>query len=301
MKTKKYKITVGIPAYNEELSIKNTLNAVLSQSDDNFKVKKITVYSDGSTDDTNKIVSGFKNKEVALIKGVNKKGKTHAIKELLGVSRNYNVDFLIIVDADLLLESKYIFRKLIQKLSSSDKVAAVSGFSSPLKPNNFSEKIGYFGFKLWEYMISHSGDRELYFRSSDYIVALRVGSFLSEEINRFSYMHDEFYYLFSKKHGKLFLFEKKASTHHRLPKNIPDYISQMTRYITKHVSSRDEKLLGKGFGFTPIERLKALVVCMEDDFILGLCYFLIQTYVHLLVKFGGKSFDNKWQQITSTK
>jgi len=53
------KITIGIPAYNEEKNIGNLLNDILNQKLEHNILEKILVISDNSTDKTDEIVSSF--------------------------------------------------------------------------------------------------------------------------------------------------------------------------------------------------------------------------------------------------
>src|SRR6185369_6129054 len=113
----KPRVVVGIPAHNEERSIKKTLQASLNQKRDNFLLKNIVVYSDGSTDKTNKIVSEEKNKLIKLIPSNKAHGKTHGIKQLLKYASEKKADFLIIIDADLIIINNNIFNYLFNKIS----------------------------------------------------------------------------------------------------------------------------------------------------------------------------------------
>ena len=65
---KDYSISVLIPAYNEESSIKETLEAVLKSD---YPLKEIIVINDGSTDKTRKIVEEMAAKH-SIIHLINK-------------------------------------------------------------------------------------------------------------------------------------------------------------------------------------------------------------------------------------
>lgn len=299
---KKYSLIIGIPAHNEERSIKITLKAALKQKRDDFLLKNVAVYSDGSTDQTNNIVSQEKNKFITLLQSQEKKGKTFAIKQLLKYASSKKADFLIIMDADLRITNNNIFERLFGKISQNKNIAAVSGFVTPLKPKNFVERIGWFGFTLWENLIKNSGDKELYFRSSDPLIILRINEFTQAKIAPYSYMHDEFYYLFCRKYGKHFAFEKNATAHFQLPKNIQDYTAQTSRYLANHLSKNENKLLkNSGFRFSIRERLSAFYLSIRDDFFIAISYFFVHLYLHAAINLRLKSFSNKWTHIQSTK
>ena len=64
---KKPTVTIGIPAYNEEANIKNLLDSILSQIQNNFIIDEIIVVSDGSSDKTADIVRSLNNSLINLI------------------------------------------------------------------------------------------------------------------------------------------------------------------------------------------------------------------------------------------
>lgn len=297
------KIIVGIPAHNEEKTISKIINSVLRQSSINFKIEKVIVYSDASTDNTNKIVKSFKNKKVELIEENRRLGKTGAIKQLIGRSLRYKVDFLIIVDADLHFRNKNVFNNLVKTISLNEKIIAVSGFAIPNSPKTFIEKVGYFGFMTWEYMISKSGDKELYFRSSDPLIIIRCKDFKLNQIGKYSYMHDEFYYLFAKLNKKRFMFDKTAFVYFNLPKTLDDYIAQMNRYVSNHFIKDEFSELGEAdFDFSLSHKISALMKRMRKDFVVGSCYILIQSYIRISNFVSPRLISKEgWSQIRSTK
>ncbi len=90
------KISVVIPAYNEEELIEKTLSTYLDFLDENFKSYEFIVVNDGSTDSTVDIVKRFK--EVILISYSQNRGKGYAVKR--GILRATG-DYIFFTDADL--------------------------------------------------------------------------------------------------------------------------------------------------------------------------------------------------------
>ena len=88
------KLTIIIPAYNEESTICELLNKV--QSAPLSIEKEIIVVDDGSTDNTLDVVSNISN--IKVIAEEQNRGKGHAIK--VGISQATG-DIIIIQDADL--------------------------------------------------------------------------------------------------------------------------------------------------------------------------------------------------------
>lgn len=101
------KVSVIIPAFNEEKSIKHVIDTVKEVSD----ITQIIVVDDGSTDNTYSIVS--KEDNVTLLKHNVNKGKGSAIKT--GLKRVTN-DIVLFLDADLSTISKRQVEAIIKPI-----------------------------------------------------------------------------------------------------------------------------------------------------------------------------------------
>ncbi len=110
------KVSIVIPAYNEEKYIEKTLVAVLAQDYPNFEV---IVVDNVSTDNTCEIVRKFK--EVKLI-SENKKGPNAARETGRKISTG---EFIATIDADTLLPKNWISSGT--KYFKDQKIVAVSG------------------------------------------------------------------------------------------------------------------------------------------------------------------------------
>ncbi|MBT4192087.1 MAG: glycosyltransferase family 2 protein [Candidatus Diapherotrites archaeon] len=108
----KNKISIIIPAYNEEEGIRDTVQQckeVLSSGDE------IIVVDDGSKDKTAEIA---KKTRVRVVSYKNNKGKAGALKEGFKAAKN---DILITIDADCTYPASKI-PALVKKLASNDLV-----------------------------------------------------------------------------------------------------------------------------------------------------------------------------------
>ncbi|MEM2110423.1 MAG: glycosyltransferase family 2 protein [Candidatus Bathyarchaeia archaeon] len=114
-------ITAIVPAFNEEKSIGKTLESLLNQTK---KLEQIIVVDDGSTDRTSEVVENFRN--VTLIKNHRRIGKAESINRVLEL---ISTDFVIIVDADTVLEESFAEKSL--KVFVDEDVAAANGFVIP--------------------------------------------------------------------------------------------------------------------------------------------------------------------------
>lgn len=126
----KSKVTVLIPAWNEEIGIIKTLNSVINTKYSNLE---IIVINDGSTDKTHQLVSDFIEKyenintdrrSAAVIKYIKlpNGGKAVAMNHGLKIASG---EFVITLDADSLMDPSMIKNMLAR--FTDEKVAAVAG------------------------------------------------------------------------------------------------------------------------------------------------------------------------------
>jgi cellulose synthase/poly-beta-1,6-N-acetylglucosamine synthase-like glycosyltransferase len=124
-------LTVIVPAYNEEATIKQTINSIIQSE---YLNKQIIVIDDGSTDRTCAVVSQYEtqlpNGTFLLIRKPNG-GKASAINLALRFAKG---DIVIIVDADSVLEQNAL-KDMARELQQPG-VIAVSGKIKVRNPSN---------------------------------------------------------------------------------------------------------------------------------------------------------------------
>ena len=111
-----------IPAYNEEKYIALTLQSILSQT---VLPKKIVVVNDNSTDKTAEIVSTFikENPFFSIINSTSEAIHLPGSKVIQAFHKGFdsldnNYDFIVKLDADLILPNNYFETIIIFYLSS---------------------------------------------------------------------------------------------------------------------------------------------------------------------------------------
>jgi glycosyltransferase involved in cell wall biosynthesis len=95
-------VTMIITAHNEEKRIAEKLTNTLALAYPRDKLQ-IIVASDGSTDKTDKIVEGFKDDDVQLVRVVERRGKENAQKEALWQARG---DVVVFSDVGTILDQE---------------------------------------------------------------------------------------------------------------------------------------------------------------------------------------------------
>ncbi|HSW88591.1 MAG TPA: glycosyltransferase [Candidatus Saccharimonadales bacterium] len=148
---KKITVTVGIPAFNEELNIEAFLLSVIDQNAQKIAFKEIYIYSDASSDKTDEIVERLAKKYsiIKLIKGKTRKGKYFRVNQLFALCKT---DVLIILDADIALKKKDFLETLAQALISDEKAAMMAAHVELIRPQGFIAKVLHASFILGDFM-----------------------------------------------------------------------------------------------------------------------------------------------------
>ena len=118
---KEKKISIIIPAYNEQKAIGKTLNVLVKEYSD---VAEIIVINDGSTDETPEIIRQFK--EVRLINHRHNHGYGASLKSGIHYA---TTDLVCFYDADDQHHSKDI-QRFIQEIDNADMVIGSRGLSA---------------------------------------------------------------------------------------------------------------------------------------------------------------------------
>jgi glycosyltransferase involved in cell wall biosynthesis len=130
---KKPRISVIIPAHNEEAEIKKTLDCVLKQ---NFKSMEIIVSNDGSTDKTEEIAKEYirRDKRIKIISSKTGHSGAYARNKGAGIA---NGEILVFLDADARTSDNFL-----ERVDKNFKNHKIQGIIHPKRDtyNNFLSK-----------------------------------------------------------------------------------------------------------------------------------------------------------------
>ncbi len=116
------KISILIPARNEEKNIERILNSVKNLDYENYEV---LIYDDLSEDRTYEIAKSFESEKIKVIKGFDKPkdwvGKNFALYNLVKFSSG---EILLFLDADVEIKDKEILKKISENINDS----VITGF-----------------------------------------------------------------------------------------------------------------------------------------------------------------------------
>jgi len=112
-------ISIIIPAYNEEKSIKDTLERVFAVCKSSFKEFEVVVVNDGSTDKTIEIIEKFSSSHLKIINRGYNKGYGASLKEGINFSSG---EIIAISDADGTYPVE-VLPKLVEQVQSGYSMA----------------------------------------------------------------------------------------------------------------------------------------------------------------------------------
>jgi glycosyltransferase involved in cell wall biosynthesis len=122
-------VDVVVPAKNEEKSIALALSSLFQQD---FPIRNIVVFDDGSTDRTSAVVNRYQElsgREITLVTRPKSIGKTPALREFCAQT---DADAIVILDADTVMVSPNYISRLIEELYKNAGVSATCGEVMPL-------------------------------------------------------------------------------------------------------------------------------------------------------------------------
>jgi len=134
-------ITIGIPSYNEEVSIRNLLEAIeLQDVNDQYKINEVII-SDDSIDNTPEIVNDYAKKsrlDITLIHHNRRRGAAQAWNEIFS---NAKSDAIILYDADI-IPAKNATKLLASNMK--DDIALCASNPLPLKQSGIAARASSF-------------------------------------------------------------------------------------------------------------------------------------------------------------
>jgi GT2 family glycosyltransferase len=297
-------ITIGIPSYFAERNIKNLIEALIRQSEDAFKIKKIIVYYDASGDDTLAKAREVNDQRIEIIDGKIRKGFAYGVKTLLAMNET---DILLLLNDDIKIVDENLIQKLVQPFIVEENVGLVSGNPQPLKPKTFIDKAVASRRKTGEnlnYLVNHGSnafwcDGKTLALSKAFIQKLNLPEDNTELGNVDTYL-----YFASVTSGLKHRSVRDAIVYYRNPTTWNDYVEWYSRNrIQKYILHQQ---FGKALVDKACAKPKLLRFCifflqfMKNP--LG-CLFVVLTEPFLILKSRSpfKILSATWDVVKTTK
>lgn len=295
-------VSVGIAAYNEEKNIKSLISQILGQSEKEWKLKEILIFSDGSTDRTVKEAKKTKSNRLFVFEDKKRRGKSYRINQIFKEARG---DFIVLFDADIKLKNKDTINSMVKEFTKDKDLTLVGGNSRPFPPVTFFEKAVYSTFYVFEESREKIKNGNNIFGCTGSCLTLRSKFAKSIKIPE-GIMNDDDYIYFSciKNKGK-FKYVDSVVVYYKLPTNIKDYIKQSFRSNPEAVAINLQRKFGSmvvqeykrslGFYFSSIAKTFVRFP-LETAFI-----SLLNLFVKPLSGFAAKRYRIEWFTAVSTK
>ncbi|MFW6008174.1 MAG: glycosyltransferase [archaeon] len=221
-------VDIGVFAYNEEKIIKNNLRSILKQEENGFKINKIFVFSDSSTDNTEKIVKELSesDRRIKLYSNKNRIGKGRTINKFLKLAES---ELLIISSADIILKKDCI-QYLIKNLNRENVGLVVAHPISIPNSNTLMSKVSTF---QWRFLDIISEEKPKFGE----LIGLKK---VIEKIPHPSVDEEEIAKLILEK-GFLITYERDAIVYNSPPKTISDFLKQRRRIYCGHLELKNKK------------------------------------------------------------
>ncbi len=298
MKTKYNTITIGIPAYNEQVNLARLLMAIIKQKTTGVRrIESVIVFSDGSDDKTVSEAKSVVDKRIKVVVGSTRKGKNARLNEIF---RKVTTDILVTLDSDIVLEGEYVIDSMAKAFKKVENPGLIAGNAQPLAAktifeeasNNFVESLNFIknAIRKGQNIYSVRGPILAYAKS-----------FLIQYSLPLDVPDDRYSYFLCKRLGYGFYFESTAKVYFRSPKTFTDQIKQCKRFRYDRImlgNYIDQKELEDAY-FVPMSlKVQAMFLQLFKNPMAYLAMKVIQIFDHISTE---KVKTKTWDIAHSTK
>lgn len=294
-------VTVAICACNESANITPLLNSILTQKEEGYVLSNIFVISDGSTDDTVKLINRIESPKIVLKAYTERLGKSYRLNEIYGDIKS---DFVVQPDADVILAHSLVVRDIISPMTLDPTVGMTGGNPIPEKTETFVEKSIECTYRAYTYIREAINDGNNIWTATGRLVALRRNVYSHITVPVTTISNDHYVYFSTLTQGYTYKYVDTARVYFRLPQTLHDHISQETRfsladsfmkkYYPAHIVDKEYEIPTKlkMYAFM-VEFIKHPVLCTS--------VFILNRYCKLRSWFVKKKTNSLWEIVYSTK
>ena len=296
-------ISIGIPAYNEQENIGYLLDDLLSQHLSHLSLRQILVYSDGSQDNTENIVSQYSaiHPQIKLISGSKRQGIGHGLNRLF---KNMDSDIGIILNADIRINDKDFIKKITQPIVR----LGIDLTSCPIvsiKTKGLIEAVLRYGETVKNKIILNTNSRD-----HIYLCHGPARAFSRHLYHRLNFPHsfgdDMYSYLFAQQHHYRFLYVPNTEVLYRLPSNFKDYLHQGQRFrqsIKIMTEVFPPQFIKSQFHLPQSHSLLTILsqIILNPFYILSYLILVGLSQLNPLEKFKRGLIEGNWEIATSSK
>lgn len=236
-------VTVGITAYNEEQNIAKLLNSLAAQKISGFKLDKVLVISDGSTDNTVAEVMNVKFMKknqinIEIIDDGKRIGQPRRFMQLIADSES---EYLVFFDADTLIADELTLNNLVKELKF-DKIAITSARISAINRKNYLEKLIINWLSVWECVCNLFLNGNNIYNVHGTGLAIKRNLFRKVKIPNRVTSAAKYLYMYAMLNNYKFKYVSRSNVLYRVPSNFKDYYYQLNR------NGSERKIFERSFG-----------------------------------------------------
>lgn len=296
-------VTVGIPTYNAEENIVALLDSIHFQKGKSFKLHKIVVYDDGSSDKTRQLVRSYKSPLVQLVEAKQRRGFAAGVHYLLNQS---TTDLTFLLNDDVMIIGDDFLEKTVIPFTQSKTVGLVCANPQPYPPKTFLERAIESGFRAYERAkmqiregnSSLTCDGKTMHFSKAFIQSIKFPKNLSNMGNVDTYM-----YCLCIRNGFEYRYVHDAIVGFGNPTSVTD----LTRWTRRNIESL--KLIRSQFGTILDDDYNRAKHLFDKEKLIEFfrnpigCLLLagVTTYCSLAISFTPATFNPRWEVVRTTK
>lgn len=291
-------LTIGISAFNEQENIKNLILSIIKQKEKKFIINEILIMSDGSTDNTVLNAKAIRDERLKILDDTNRKGKAYRINQIFQKAKG---DIIVLLDADVILSSKYTLSRLIQPYLLDKNVGLVSGRAYPRKARTFIEECvnsSYRGYDRFRDKI-HNGENPYSVEGRILSISRTLAKKIRIPNNMFA--DDNYIYFSCITKGFLYRYVKSAIAWYRSPSTLREQIRQNTRFAARDIKLKSifGDIVDKEYSVPSKIRYEAFLIEILRNPIPCLSIFFINLISKITSRFVALNTNALWQTIST--
>jgi glycosyltransferase involved in cell wall biosynthesis len=222
------KITIGIPALNEEKNIGLLLQSIANQSSGDYIIDKVIVVSDGSTDKTVEIAKAFTDKlQLQIIINPERIGQAQSQNKIFDYSDS---NYVLLLNADVLPADNNFLSEIAKQVNLHKNIDLWGIDVRPVKSVSFFESVLNFSH-TWKTEIYKTINRQ----DNLYLCFGRARVFSSRLYKQLRWppviAEDTYSYLYAKSHNFKFMYLDQTHVVFRCPQSLKGHLKQSVRFL----------------------------------------------------------------------
>lgn len=292
------KVTIGIPAFNEEKNIASLLQSINSQV--NIDIAEIIIVNDCSTDKTLDEINSTGIASIRVISNVQRMGKNTGLNIIF---KEAATDLLILMDADVQIPHNSTLSLACDEFSkhnlslSALKVAPING-------NGLINKVVSFGQHLKNNYYEITTRKNNIHTCVGRTLILAKAFYKSLEMPREIVGDDAYIYLKCKTQGLKYRYIDVQTIEYKSPSTLTDFLKQNSRYENSKGQLEayfTKDLIEQEYAISFTDKAKVSLKGVYDDTFMYALYATFYFGAKILSLVRKERVSEVWMPATSTK